>query len=389
MELRKKHILHLPKWYTSKYDPMYGLFVKKHVEICSSIAKTSVIYVQEIEDLQTNVEFEFEEFENLRIYRCFFRSPKPNVFAPVSRLWTFIKYQYKLYKRLKKELGKPDLIHVHILTRNALLPLLLKKLKGIPFIITEHWSRYLSYNPTFKGLLRKKLTRLVVRNAELLSTVSKVLMKGMNNHGLKNNNQIILPNLVDINKFKLTTRRQNEIPQLISVSCFEDKSKNLTGFIRVIKRLINEGLSFNTHFIGNGEDFDMIKAYAKELGIPDTSVSFHGVIPHEKVVTHIQNSDLMVQFSNYETFGITVAESLACGTPVIASDAGALPEVLPLNYGVLVKAGDEDALYIELKKHILSPPNYPTEEMHNHIKENYSVHRLKLSLSNTYHMALQ
>jgi glycosyltransferase involved in cell wall biosynthesis len=47
--------------------------------------------------------------------------------------------------------------------------------------------------------------------------------------------------------------------------------------------------------------------------------------------------------SLYEGFGIPPLEAMAAGTPVVASDAGALPEVLG-DAARLVPAGDEEAL---------------------------------------------
>jgi hypothetical protein len=89
-----------------------------------------------------------------------------------------------------KKRNKIDLIHVHVLTRLGLLALLLKRSSGIPFLITEHWSRYLSYVGTYKGIFRKYLTRKVVKNASAVTTPTVNLQNAMQAHGLKNSNYL-------------------------------------------------------------------------------------------------------------------------------------------------------------------------------------------------------
>jgi alpha-1,3-rhamnosyl/mannosyltransferase len=65
---------------------------------------------------------------------------------------------------------------------------------------------------------------------------------------------------------------------------------------------------------------------AAELGVQD-AIEWTGYIPDAQLVAAYQQSDVLVHPSRYEGFGLQVAEAMACGLPVICSDAGALPEV--------------------------------------------------------------
>ncbi len=65
---------------------------------------------------------------------------------------------------------------------------------------------------------------------------------------------------------------------------------------------------------------------ADRLGIRD-AVTWTGYVSDEMLVRLYQESDLLVHPSRYEGFGLQVAEAMACGTPVICSNAGSIPEV--------------------------------------------------------------
>lgn len=111
----------------------------------------------------------------------------------------------------------------------------MKKLHHIPYLITEHWSRYLPGND-FNGVIRKFVTRKVVKEAAMITTVTKNLGNAMKNHKLLNDNYKILPNVVDTNMF-VPSKHDNKTVKIIHISCFENKSKNISGLLDALKSL--------------------------------------------------------------------------------------------------------------------------------------------------------
>jgi glycosyltransferase involved in cell wall biosynthesis len=82
----------------------------------------------------------------------------------------------------------------------------------------------------------------------------------------------------------------------------------------------------------------------RQLGI-ESRVHITGRVETEALVQLYARATLVVVPSVYEGFGLPAAEAMACGTPVVASAAGALPEVLGVGGGgLLVPPGDPDAL---------------------------------------------
>ena len=108
-------------------------------------------------------------------------------------------------------------------------------------MITEHWTRYL--NGGFKGKLRRAMTRLVVRKAKTVSTVTDNLWKAMQAYGMDNPNHLVLQNVVEDLYFapvKITNIKELPSPgRFIHVSCFTDRSKNISGLLRVLFRMNN------------------------------------------------------------------------------------------------------------------------------------------------------
>jgi glycosyltransferase involved in cell wall biosynthesis len=71
---------------------------------------------------------------------------------------------------------------------------------------------------------------------------------------------------------------------------------------------------------------DQLRALGSELGITGDLV-FTGGIPLEKTVPFYQAADVFVYPSFNETFGLPILEAMACGCPVVTSDASSMPEI--------------------------------------------------------------
>jgi len=75
------------------------------------------------------------------------------------KAFRFYKANYLGIQKIKQQLGDFDLVHVHILTRLGIIALYYKWFANKPFVVTEHWSRYLDLTGSFSGILRKAATK--------------------------------------------------------------------------------------------------------------------------------------------------------------------------------------------------------------------------------------
>lgn len=85
-------------------------------------------------------------------------------------------------------------------------------------------------------------------------------------------------------------------------------------------------------FIVGGDEYsrpeiERLKRFAYGLGVAE-KVSFTGLVKQEQLLYYYSSADVCVSPSYYESFGLTPLESLACGTPVVATDVGAAKDII-------------------------------------------------------------
>jgi glycosyltransferase involved in cell wall biosynthesis len=117
--------------------------------------------------------------------------------------------------------------------------------------------------------------------------------------------------------------------------------KRVTTVLAAWKRLPP---SIPMKVIGGGPDRTQLEAQAAESGL--TNVQFLGHMPREKTLAAINNARFLVFSSEwYENFPVTIAEAFACCTPVVASNLGAMKEIVSGGRtGLLFSPGDSEDL---------------------------------------------
>ncbi len=122
--------------------------------------------------------------------------------------------------------------------------------------------------------------------------------------------------------------------------------KGMAIAIRALSEPALKDLPVRLMIIGDGEDKPGLVELAARLGVTKR-VIFQGAVPHKELPGWYALSDAGVFPSIAdEAFGITIAEAMACGLPVIGSHIGGIPEVIGNegSSGLLVPAADPAAL---------------------------------------------
>jgi glycosyltransferase involved in cell wall biosynthesis len=375
------HVLNLARWYPNRSDPMPGLFIQRHTEAAARYAKVALVYAHGVEakDAIPLYEVDYEEKAGVRTARVYYRLPRLHIplISPLVGLWRFFRANIKGIKRVKLPGEKFDVLHVHVLTRLGILALLYKWLYRTPFVITEHWTRYLGSRKEFRGFLRKLLTRLIVRQAAVVTTVSQDLTRAMQKHRLQNSDYRVIHNVVDTAFFEADVatalKQENNWKEFVHVSCFTDAHKNISGLLRVIKKLSEKRDDFHFSLVGEGEDLEKMKAYAVKLGIPKKVLTFTGLLKGKALAeTMAKEADALVIFSNYENMPVVINESFVLGVPVFSTNVGGIAEMVNDSNGRLVPKGDETALLRILNDFLDDKFTFKKEQLRKQARQTFS-----------------
>lgn len=123
-----------------------------------------------------------------------------------------------------------------------------------------------------------------------------------------------------------------------------EKEKGVHDLLEAVQRLKG---SWSLMILGNGSEKQALIEQTRQNGIADKLRFFDGV-HHEKIPAYLQNIDMLVLPSRTtpewkEQFGRILIEAMAAGVPIVASDSGAIPEVVG-DAGMIVPEGDPGAL---------------------------------------------
>ncbi len=370
------HVVYLPRWYPHKYDPMPGLFIERHGLAVAEHCDVSVLYIHADEHLENEDHIiDWGESEQLPTIRIYYRKVKTGfkVLDSLRNAWRFYKFHRKGLKLIKEKYGKADIIHVHVLTRHGVIAWWNKKMNGIPYVITEHWTRYLPSTGTYGSKFHRWLTSMVAKNASAIMPVTANLRDAMINCGLANSNYVVIPNVVDTEMFQPETEKTaSEKKRIIHVSCFDDDQKNISGILRVVKRLSEKRQDFMVDMIGEGIHYDELVRLAEQLGLKDKYAVFYGLKENEELAGLMREADFMIMFSNYENLPVVILESYACGVPVISTDVGGIREHLDPMLGKLIQPLDEDAFYQEINDTLDHPDRYDKGVIRKYAEDHFS-----------------
>ena len=134
-----------------------------------------------------------------------------------------------------------------------------------------------------------------------------------------------------------------------------DPYKNLTGLVEAFARLARGGeVDARLRIVGSPDArYPEAGAAARRLGVADR-VEWSGYLDEAGLLAAYREADALALLSRYEGFGLPVLEAMACGTPVVCSNAASLPEVAG-SAAKLVAPDDVDGAAAALRAVLADP----------------------------------
>lgn len=386
MSAKKKHILFLASWYPNRYAPDLGIFIRRHAQSIAHDYHVSVVYARSSASVKKTT-VELNTVEGVTEAVVYF--PKVSHSLPgISQMQKFSRYRAAMRQGIDAVIernGSPALVHLHVIFPAALAALPLVKRLGVPLLITEHWSGYLPEDGHYRGALMKRVTQSAVRNAAMVTAVSDKMIAAMRNHGLEAR-YVRLNNVVDTNLFvPVTPKKKHSAPlRLVHVSSLVEREKNIRGLLHVVKELEREEIDFTLDIVG-GSAHD-VHRYEAQVNADDASgcVFFHGRQSPEKLAVTLRNSDALILFSHFEGMPVVIAEAQACGLPVIATNTGAIPEMIDHDDGYLLPPGDEAALAAAVRELNKNIDTFDATAIRAKAVARYSVNAVSIQLKSIY-----
>lgn len=371
-------VLFLTPWYPNRTDAMFGLFVRKHAEAASRYVNVHVAYIH-ADPLASSFSYVKKTEENLTEHFLYYPGR-----TKLQRSAYYLRAWFSLLLKVRHSGFRPDIVHAHILTRTAVIARILQFCWGTPFLITEHWSRYLPGQSTFRSPFHAFITPWVARKAKALLPVSGTLMRAMQSRGIVHPRYQIVPNVVDPAFYDDRQKVKHDKFRFLHVSCFDEKAKNVKGILAAAKALSEIRDDFELLVVGTGVDYQAVREYYKQLGFPEQLVEFTGELSPEEVSRTYAGSDCFILFSNYETAGIVLAESLVSGIPVISTPVGIAPDIITRENGVLVDCGDVGALTQAMQQMLERRGRYDSKAIQAHARPLFSFDAVGRQLHELY-----
>ncbi|MGB1103127.1 MAG: glycosyltransferase [Crocinitomicaceae bacterium] len=353
----KKKILILPRWYPNRLDIQLGIFIQRQLVLMQEFYNFYVVYVQADKDMTTKFEHIQKNENGFPEHIIYYKSAS----GPLKKITNFIRYRKAQKIGLQKMSEKFDGVHVHVPYRSAQPALKLLKIEGTPFAITEHWSGHLNGLYQTKNIIDKWLYKKILKKAKVISTVSEKLQSAFKkNTGFTS---VVIPNYIEQIQPKDASKHSDHI-KILSIGDIHDETKNFSGLLNAFKQALTERDNLQLTIIGGGSDSDKIHNYAKQLSIPESDLIFTGRLDHEEVLKRINDCDFYVCNSNFETFGMTVAEALYAGKPVISTRCGGPEEFVNDKNGIMIDpSANADMLVQAILRMANNYQNYNSQEL--------------------------
>ncbi len=234
-----------------------------------------------------------------------------------------------------------DIIDAHYVYPDGVAAILLGRVFKCPVVVSARGTDINLY-PRFK--LIRPMIKQVVTKADGLISVCRSLADIMLDLGAGENKVRIIPNGIDPDLFHpLEMQRSRALlgidengKVLLTVGSLIER-KGIHLLIVALQIIRDKGkLSWKTYIVGKGEERHRLEKQIQTAGLQE-QVILVGEVANSELVNWYNAADLFFLGSSREGWPNVVSESIACGTPVVATNVDGSPEIIHSpNLGIIV-----------------------------------------------------
>lgn len=322
-------------WWPTEREPSKGIFIREQaLAIAAQGVDVTVLHIC-IQGGKGMMRFSTSVFDDgpLRVHRI-----------SITGSWWKAVYvtfalQWWLVQRGLRKLGIDpkdfDLIHSNVIHPSGVMGHRMAKASGRPHVMSEHWSNVAGFLD--HGWMGKE-GREAMDGLSRIFPVSQYLGSIVRQFVSDPAKVVVVPEVIQDNGFGFRPAPIGST--LYFVMCAKwDRGKRLIkrpdlvieAVARAQKEISKEVI---LGIIGSGDWVPELKELARQRGV---NAQFYGFMKKADVAHEFQRADLFLHASMTETFSIVVGEALRCGTPVVASKVGGIPELVAPDTGLLVE----------------------------------------------------
>jgi teichuronic acid biosynthesis glycosyltransferase TuaC len=348
----KRRVIIITNLYPHSSEPGRGVFIQQLVERIAQ--QWEVIVIAPIPwvprwikpRFNTRVELPLQtQLNGITVYH-----PQTVVIPKILRSCygvLFFAGIYPLLKQLKQHFA-PDLISAHWIYPDGFGALLAAKLLRIPIVLHAlgcDINQYSLYP------LRRQMIQYALRHAQRIIVKSADLKRCVRELGIDDQHTRVFMNGVDQKYFfprpMADARRQLGLNltrrYLLFVGNFQIE-KGLAHLLDAMPEILRELPQLQLILIGGGRMQQLVEEQIDRLQIR-RAVLMQGRVPHKQIPLYMSAANLLCLPSLREGCPNVVLEALSCGTPVVASRVGAVPDIITRpEWGVTVPTQNATAI---------------------------------------------
>lgn len=322
----------------SEYPAVSHTFISREVQLlrksgyqvdCFSSNKTNHVFKKgsfEFDEIKTTLflkNFKFKLFKYILIYMLkslfsFFSYKYYGMILKGNIKYLSYLYQAFLFSHYIKT-NKIEHIHVHFANSTALVALIASKLTGVKWSISIH-------GPDCFENVDKHHLKEIIESCNAIRTISNFAKYQILRHANQNISSKITIIRCGVEVKKIVLKQKHKNLQGLTVGRLVT-AKGQAFLLEALSECIHLGYQINWTFIGNGDQYEYLKRFSKELGI-EKYINFMGARDQSVVKRKLIAADIFALTSFAEGIPVSLMEAMSKKVIVISSKTNGIPELI-------------------------------------------------------------